>query len=144
MEDLQELFQEISAAKQRHYGQEAPWPRRNPIASDIGPCGRETALSILHWQERPAPSPELKARFEMGNECEARVMRQLSLMGFQVVEQQGPFELRDKAGRVILSGKIDGKIRFRGERIPFDVKSSDPRAFDRLHELLCAPECLAG
>jgi len=133
---IDELFQEILETRERGLvGNEAPWPRKNPIASDLSPCARETALSILHWKERPPPGAKLLARFQVGREQELVAMRQLSALGFQVVESQRPFDVRRRGGGVLLSGKIDGRLLWRGERIPFDYKTLDPRIFDRLNTM---------
>src|SRR3990167_685122 len=53
------------------------YPRNNPIASDIGECGREMVLSILHWEERGLPSPKLKPRFGRGTLVEDPALREV-------------------------------------------------------------------
>jgi hypothetical protein len=109
-----------------------PFPRSNPTASDLSECARETALGILHWQERPPITPELRARFEVGNQVEPQVVAALLRYGLRVVEQQVQFEIKDRAGRVALRGKIDGKVEWEGRRFPFDVKTVNPNAFAKL------------
>jgi len=105
------------------------YPRNNPIASDIGECGREMVLSILHWEERGLPSPELKARFERGNLVEDTVLRELSSLGISVRVERQPFEIRDKKGRLVLRGKVDGFVKWEHAEYPMEVKSLDPNVF---------------
>ena len=105
------------------------YPRNNPIASDIGECGREMVLSILHWEERGLPSPELKARFERGNLVEDTVLRELSSLGISVRVERPPFEIRDRNGRLILRGKVDGFVKWENAEYPMEVKSLDANVF---------------
>lgn len=111
------------------------YPRSNPVASDIGACEREMVLAMTHWQERPIVGPDLKARFERGNLLENAVIRELEDMGFTVRVDRKSFEIKDRKGRVILRGKLDGFIEHtrakRGEQryFPFEVKSLDPNIF---------------
>ena len=105
------------------------YPRNNPIASDIGECGREMVLSILHWEERGLPSPELKARFERGNLVEDTVLRELSALGISVRVERQPFTIRDKKSRLVLRGKVDGFVRWESAEYPMEVKSLDPNIF---------------
>ena len=105
------------------------YPRNNPIASDIGECGREMVLSILHWQDRALPSPDLKARFERGNLVEDTVLRELSSLGISVRVERPPFEIRDRNGRLILRGKVDGFVKWENAEYPMEVKSLDANVF---------------
>jgi len=105
------------------------YPRNNPIASDIGECCREMVLSILHWEERALPSPELKARFERGSLVEDTVLRELSSLGISVRVERQPFEIRDKKGRLVLRGKVDGFVKWETAEYPMEVKSLDPNVF---------------
>ena len=133
---LTELFAEILDRRHTELTRRsAPWPRNQPVASDLGPCARETALSILHWQERPAFAPDLLARFEAGSDKETPVLRRLEEYGFPVVEQQRSFELKGRNGVVILRGKIDGKVKWNGRLIPFDLKTLNPNIYPRLNTL---------
>lgn len=130
---LASLFMEIERARLADMSRDlGPFPKNNPTASDLSECARETALALLHWQERPPITPELRARFEVGNETEPRVIAAMLRYGLKVVEQQVMFEIKDKSGRLVLRGKIDGKVEWERRRYPFDVKSVNPNAFQRL------------
>jgi hypothetical protein len=105
------------------------YPRNNCIASDLGPCTREMALAILHWKDRPLPSPELKARFERGNLIEDAVIRELETLGISVRVERRPFEIKDGKGRLVLRGRIDGFLEHEKATFPMEVKSLDPNVF---------------
>lgn len=109
-------------------------PRSQPIASDLSACTRETVLGVLHWKERPLPDPWLKARFERGNLIENTALMELTALGYTVRTERTPFELRDRQGRLILRGKVDGFLTPPNERIdyPLEVKSLDPNLFKRI------------
>lgn len=133
---LEAVFEEIQRKRSQDLLNKAnQYPRNNPVASDISPCARETALGILHWQDRPPFTEELLARFEVGNDQESLAIAKMLRYGLKIVEQQQNFELRDKKGRLILRGRIDGKVEMNGQRIPFDYKTINPMMFDRLNTI---------
>lgn len=101
-------------------------------ASDIGVCAREMFYSITDWDKKPIPEPYLLARFEEGREQEKKVIKKLMENGFEIVEGQKPFEIKDRNGRVILTGRIDGKIRWDNRKIPFEVKSLMPSVYSQI------------
>lgn len=110
------------------------YPRNNPIASDLTDCTRETVLGVLHWKDRPLPDAWLKARFERGNLIENTVLRELADLGYTVRTERTPFEIRDKQGRLVLRGKVDGFLQPAQERTdyPMEVKSVNPNLFNRI------------
>lgn len=111
------------------------YARTVPIASDIDPasCLRRQVLEIVRWQDKPLFEASTQARFEAGNIWEDQATIALKTDGFQVVAEQVPFELtRRGGGDVVLRGRIDGKIRWGLEEIPFEVKSMNPLVFDRI------------
>lgn len=108
------------------------YPRQNPIASDLGPCTREYVLAMTKWQERPLPNPALKARFERGNLIENAVIQELLALGLEVRKERTPFEVKDKQGRVVLRGMVDGFITVDRKDYPLEVKSLDPNVFRQI------------
>jgi len=102
-------------------------------ASDIGDCEREIYYQIVNWKDRPAPDPELQARFEEGIEQHQRIRKELLEDGFDVVEAEQPFEIKGRNGKVIITGHIDGKIRMQGVRLPFEAKSLNPNLFAQIN-----------
>lgn len=111
------------------------YPRNNPVASDLGPCARETALAILHWQERPAFPVDLLARFERGRMIEDTVIRELSALGLYARVERHPFEIRGRNGALLMRGKIDGFLEWQKTDYPMEVKSIDPLLFKRIDAL---------
>jgi len=104
-------------------------------ASDIGDCEREIYYQIVNWKDRPAPEPELQARFEEGVEQHQRIRKELLEDGFDVVEAEQPFEIKGRNGKVIITGHIDGKIRMQGVRLPFEAKSLNPNLFAQINAI---------
>ena len=133
---LEQFFEQIHLKRSQELASQLePWPRNNPVASDIGKCTRETALSILHWKERPPFDERLAARLKVGSEKENLAIATLLTYGVKIVEQQSNFELKDKRNRVILRGRIDGKMEVDGKRVPFDYKTINPMIFPKLNTL---------
>lgn len=131
---LETLFEEIQKRRSEDLKRNAgPWPRTHPVASDISPCARETALAILHWNQRPPFDDGILGRLEVGSEKEQGFYAKMARYGLAVVEQQQFFELRNKSGQLILRGKIDGKIEWQHQRVPFDYKTVNPFIFNRLN-----------
>jgi hypothetical protein len=121
-------------------GRISQYPRNNPIASDLSPCTRETALAILHWKDRPAPDAGLKARFERGSLIEDAVLRELGALGFTVRKERTPFEVKDSKGRIVVRGIVDGFLDWREEGtkqrdFPLEVKSLDPNIYRQINGL---------
>jgi len=102
------------------------YARNNPIASDIDPdsCLRRQVLEIVAWQDKPLlDDPWLQGLFEAGNENENLVVQHLLNIGFKVIHQQVPFELKHReTGQLCLRGNIDGAIEWGGARPKFEVK----------------------
>lgn len=110
-------------------GMAVSYPRKNSILSDIAECDRQMVHAVLDWQSRPAPGPDLQARFEAGNGFEKAVVRELLDMGFDFQQSQAPVEIKNRAGEIIATGRIDGFIRFEGVRVPVEIKSMAPAIF---------------
>ncbi len=136
----QEAFAADFAARRskrlrKAWGSYAP---RQPIASDLHDCSRYQVMRVVAWPVRAMPDDEGLEVIEEGNVTEAAVLRQLADEGWEVVEQQAPFEVRQPlepggAKKRILTGKIDGKLRIDGGKlVPFDVKGTSEWVFEAL------------
>lgn len=110
------------------------WPKKNNWAGDIPVCSRQGVYSITSWDKKKLHTTYLQARFEKGKQEEEMLIRELMQLGFEVVETQVPLA-KDMMDTYRLSGKIDGKIKFMDRRIPFEVKSMSPYAFDKVASL---------
>jgi len=127
------LAQEILQRREQKLKSEAKVSRQVcPRASSIGECDREMFYSITQWQLKPPPEPILQARFDKGKQEEQQILKELIDLGFEVAESQMLFELKDKKGKVILTGSIDGKALWKDKRVPFEIKSLDPNIFSQI------------
>jgi len=116
------------------------YPARNPIASDLHPCLRYQVLRIVAWQVKPPPDPEGLATIEQGRVMEPRIIRQLEdeleAHGIEVVEQQAPFELKQRVPApdgpevMIVRGNVDAVLRYRRDRIPVEIKDTGEYVLD--------------
>lgn len=108
----------------------------NPIASQLGECDRQMALNLVCPEVKPPFRLEGVEHMESGNRQEKAVIRDLEDEGWNIVEQQAPFRQRNKAGRIILSGRMEGKIAWQrdGKRIlvPFEIKDTSQYMFEAL------------
>lgn len=112
------------------------YPRSNPIPSDLSECTRAMVLSITNWQDRPAFEPYVKARLNRGEWIEERVRAELGDLGIKIRSERRPFELKDRHGRIVLRGRLEGFIEWGKKReIPIECKSVDPNVFRSLRTL---------
>lgn len=88
-------------------------------------------------QQQPFDANTL-ARFRRGNDRERDIVADLSRIGrnatpeFRVVGQQDAFKLKDRRGRQVISGKVDGFLEIERQRAPFEVKAWSPFIVDRI------------
>jgi len=108
------------------------YPRRNPILSDLPDCDRQIVYGVTNWQDKEKFTPDLIARFAVGNLQEREIVRELEGLGFRVILSQMPVEIKGKGGVLLATGRIDGKIEFEGQKIPFEIKSANPNIFDQV------------
>ncbi len=130
-------------ARDRRLWKPKVYRQDHPRASNVGPCAREIALSVKHWDQKPPPDGHLLQRFDMGIEIERIVIRRLVLAGWDIVEQQQPFEIREsfawgeshKADDVIIcTGHADGRIiRDDGTKPVWEAKSLNPNVWARVN-----------
>lgn len=111
---------------QRLAGKINSYPRKNPILSDLGDCDRQIAYGVTNWKDKPLPSLDLQARFEVGHVVEREMTRELLEMGFEFVGGQDSVTVHGKGGILLATGRIDGFINWQGEKIPVEFKSMHP------------------
>ena len=108
------------------------YPARNPVASDLHDCRRYMVLRQVAWEIRPAPDTEGLETIENGNVKERPMIEQLRAEGWEIVQEQAPFEILQplRPGgerRMIVRGKIDGMIALgKNDLLPFDTKDTSP------------------
>ena len=102
---------------------------QNTWASGHRDCGRAMALDLTHPHERDPFTLDQMERMAEGDEMELAVTARLIQVGqrcippFQVTDLQKAFQIKGRSGRTIISGKIDGRLTFRGlGSLVFDVK----------------------
>lgn len=110
---------------------------KNPYLSNISECDRQIVYGMTNWQDLPAIEPELKARFEAGEEQERLIVQELMTLGFKVKLAQERIEIHGlhNGEKVLLAtGKIDGVIEFEGIDIPIEIKSMNENVFKRIRD----------
>jgi hypothetical protein len=111
-----------------------PWtmePRDYCWASGYQDCVRSMALDLTNPEDRGDFPDEVLERLARGDDAEASMVARLSLAGqrsglFSVDGQQDRFQLNDRQGNKVLTGKMDGRITFRDfpqYHPPFEIKS---------------------
>ena len=117
------------------------WKPAHFYASSIPECDRQLVHSVLDWDKKPLADSGLLAIFDAGKAEEARIGRILSELGYELIAQQNPIEIRHpKTGKVICTGRIDGKIIYKdGEgkpiAIPCEMKSMADYLFQSINSL---------
>jgi CRISPR/Cas system-associated exonuclease Cas4 (RecB family) len=109
------------------------YPVNSNRASDLGvPCVRYHVLNRTRWQEKALHDVGLQFVFDMGNEIEEIVLKELSEAGIKVIEQQRSFEWKEYG----ITGHIDGKIFGEDGKIyPMEIKSCSPFVFKAINSI---------
>lgn len=108
-------------------------PRDRVYASGRRSCLRAMALDLLHPGDRGLIQADALERMRRGSEREAAIVARLMQIGprctpsFEVIEGQKRFEIRDRDGTLLITGKVDGRMKFVGikDRPEFEVKSGE-------------------
>ena len=117
------------------------WKPAHFYASGIPECDRQLVHSVLDWDKKPLADSGLLAIFEAGKAEEARIGRILSELGYELIAQQNPIEIRHpKTQEVICTGRIDGKIIYKDGNnkpiaIPCEMKSMADYLFQSINTL---------
>lgn len=128
--DIHQIWREYKKSKI------AAYPQNTLRASTLGnPCDRFHFYSIKNWKERALHDEILQSIFDEGNLHEEDVIRQLKAAGLEIVEQQRSFQ----HDRPLITGHIDGIIRWNGKSYPFDVKSISPFDYQKIN---CAEDLI--
>lgn len=125
--------------KKRNFQLEQSSKRTIPtrfFASNITECCRQMVYSILDWDKKELPDKGLLSLFESGKKEESNIIKMLLDLGFEVISQQNPITIKDQEGKeTICSGRIDGKIVYKGLKIPFEIKSMNDYSFQQLNSI---------
>lgn len=117
----------------------APSPHPNYVyASAWRVCERRMVYeATVPDQQQPFDAFTL-ARFRRGNDRERDILADLSRIGrnatpeFRIVGQQDSFQVRDRKGRQVISGKVDAFLEINRWRAPLEVKAWSAQLVDRI------------
>lgn len=124
------IIEKIFEAKAKKIKQ---YPVNSNRASDLGiPCVRYHVLNRTRWQEKTLHDVGLQMVFDMGNEIEDIVLKDLSEAGIKVIEQQRSFSWPEYQ----ITGHVDGKILADdGQVYPLEIKSCSPYVFKSINTI---------
>lgn len=115
-------------------------PRNYVYASAYRNCLRRMTYEMTLPAQLPPWPAEVLARFRRGDDRERDLLADLSRIGrdaepkFSVVGQQERFKLRDRKGRIAISGKVDARLEIDGARPPVETKAWSPMMVDRIEK----------
>lgn len=136
VEALNELIEDITKKRKMQLQQQnrriIP---RNFYASNIPDCTRQMVYGILDWDKKDTPDDGLLSLFEAGKKEESNIIKMLLDLGFEVINQQNPITIKSRDGEIICSGRIDGKIVYKGLAIPYEIKSMNDYSFQQLNSI---------
>ena len=106
----------------------APWKPRRHYASGLSGCTRQMVYAIAAWDQKAPFTADGVAAMQDGTHEERLMIQELLADGFEIVEQQ--VSLDDE--KYWVTGKIDGKLKWLGRRVPFEMKRLKPFAFEKI------------
>lgn len=138
----QELADRIDAAWTAHLlrGQQVPAKHATVYASQWRACDRRMVLDLVEGDKLPPWDAETLARFERGRDRERDLLATLTRVGrdaeppFQVIGQQERFELKDRKGRIAITGKVDARLEVNGARAPLECKAWHPNLVAKIEQ----------
>lgn len=115
-------------------------PHPYAYASAYRSCLRRMVYEMTRPEKLPPWPPEVLARFRRGDDRERDLLSDMGRIGrdaepaFSLVGQQEAFKLKDRKGRVAISGKVDTRLKIDGidYRPPVEVKAWSPMMVDRI------------
>lgn len=130
-----ELEQRRTKALQAVIAKRGIYERKNPILSDLGDCDRQIAYGVTNPEAKPQITPELQARFDIGNLMEREMTKDLLDLEFDFQGSQKAIKVLGNGGTLLATGKIDGFIKWEGELIPVEFKSMHPNIYAQIKTL---------
>jgi len=107
-------------------------PHRANWASGLGhPCLRYLVYERTHWEEKKLHGSVLQSIFDLGNDFESIVLRELNEAGLDIIEQQQSFFWK----KYEISGHVDGKLVMFDKAIPVEIKSMSPYVFGSIDNI---------
>ena len=105
-----------------------PFKPRRHYASMLNGCARQLVYAHTHWEEKEPFTAIAVSAMQDGQQEERQVIQELVSDGFEIIEQQ--VQIDDD--KYFVTGRIDGKIKWQGAKIPFEVKRLKPFVFDKI------------
>jgi hypothetical protein len=109
-------------------------------ASSIGhECERFLFYERTAGELRQPHPPELQAIFDLGNNLERYIVRELEAMGCDIVQRERDYHDRDRE----LTGHADAKIRMTGwpRPLPLEIKGLNPYSADKIETIGDIRDC---
>jgi len=113
-------------------------PHPYAYASAFRTCVRRMVYEMDRPQKLPPWPAEVLARFRRGDDRERDLLSDLQRVGrdadppFKLIGQQERFQLKDRKGRVAISGKVDARVEIAGAAPPLEVRAWSPMMVDRI------------
>ncbi len=108
------------------------WPCNSNRSSELGhPCERYLVFLRTRGKDKALHDWKLQSIFNEGNIHEQAVLRLLQDVGFQIIEQQRPFEMKEQN----ITGHVDAKMLVNGSAIPVEIKSCSPYVFKEINTI---------
>jgi hypothetical protein len=135
-----ELAAAIGSAWSRYLerGRRTPSPHPTVYASAYRVCTRRMVHDLIDADKLPPVSAEVLAKFQRGDDRERDLLIDLSRIGresepqFNVIGQQQRFELKDRKGRIAITGKVDARLQVGTTAAPLEIKAWAPMLVDRI------------
>jgi CRISPR/Cas system-associated exonuclease Cas4 (RecB family) len=101
-------------------------------ASSLGhPCTRYLVFDRTRWEEKTLHNERLQMIFDLGNDIEQRVLKDLTEAGLSIIEQQRSFSWPEYQ----ITGHIDAKCLIDAKAYPLEIKSTSPFVFDKINSI---------
>ena len=107
-------------------------PRKHLGASLIGDGCKRRLWYIFRHAYKEQFSGRMLRLFETGHLEEARLLKELRTLGFEVVDRENGAQLRFKRIDGHFAGSIDGKIKIDGEWYLLEIKTHNKKNFEKL------------
>lgn len=136
LEELQKRRKEAISKERKTY------PQHAPRASNIHECARNIAYQVLDWDKAKPWDDWMLERFAQGRREEKAVIEELKADGFEIIDRDVngqltiavPEQTTEEFRRgELLTGAIDGLIKWNDRWLPYEVKSMAPYIFNRIN-----------
>lgn len=106
-------------------------PCNSNRASELGhECLRYLVYNRTHWDKKTLHNIGLQYIFDMGNEIESIVLKELNEAGFSLQQQQRDFQDQEHK----ITGHIDSVIIINDKRYLLEIKSCSPYVFETISD----------